>query len=587
MSSPERDSRSWAVRWLPLRQRVTATVYLAVLLAALVGVGATWMAQMARMQTDALIQLADAANAVRGFRTNVAGMQFAAHRFVASNHTSAANQVTLTYTETRDSLTDCLVRECAGAGAQERLEQLLEHLDRFYQAFAEAVAQRSALKTVIENRFKPNLALVRSELPAIQDQVIEDAEVAETRALERHLHGVEEATNALLYTADLKPYASLTAEFECEREHLKRLSASVSPLTLSAIETALREMETTWATLLQRARSYLFLVNVVMAADAHEMREMADALEEQLDASLAEAHTEIDHALGWFTVALILLLVLGSLVVLVVGRTMARSVTAPIQALTRTFNELTAGSRAPVRLYSPHHDEIGELGRAAMRFRDANAEIHDLLRRYQALNEDLESKVAERTHALEESNRELERLAYTDRLTGVLNRRALERLIADEVKRGHRYARPLSLLFFDLDHFKVINDRYGHEVGDSVLTRLAAEVGPMLRENDRLGRWGGEEFLILCSETGCEDALCLAERIRRHVEQFDFATAGRLTLSIGIACLGKGQTAHELIAGADQAMYRAKRSGRNCTILAPLPDASRAAADDPGPRGRA
>lgn len=572
MSSPERDRPSLAVRWLPLRQRVTATVYLTVLLAVLVGIGATWMAQMARMQTDTLIRLADAANAVRGFRTSVDGMHFAAHRFVASNHTSAANQVTLTYTETRDSLADCLARQCAGGSAQERLHQLLEHLDRFYQAFAEAVAQRSVLQTVIDNHFKPNLALVRSELPAIQRQVTGEAEIAEMRALKRHLLGVEDATEALLYSADMKPYASLASDFECERDHLARLSAFVSPSVLSGIDQALAEMETTWVALLQRARGYLFLVNVVMAADAYEMRVIADALEKQLDASLAEAHGRIDRALRWFTVALLLLLVIGSLVVLIVGRAMARSVTAPIQSLTRTFNELTAGSRAPVRVSSPHHDEIGELGRAAMRFRDANAEIHDLLRRYQSLNEELESKVAERTQALQESNRELERFAYTDRLTGVLNRRALEGLISDEVKRGHRYGRPLSLLFVDLDHFKAVNDRYGHEVGDSVLAQLAAEVGPMMRENDRLGRWGGEEFLILCSETGCEDALCLAERVRRHVEQLDFPTVGRLTLSTGIACLAKGQTAPELVAQADQAMYQAKQSGRNCTVLAPQPD---------------
>jgi diguanylate cyclase (GGDEF)-like protein len=396
-----------------------------------------------------------------------------------------------------------------------------------------------------------------------------DAEIAELRALKRHLRTFEDASDALLYTADLKPYAGLADDFDCEREHLSRLSAFVSSPTARAIEVAFGEMESTWGTLLQRARGYLFLVNVVMAADAHEMRVMADALETQIDAALADAHARIDLVLSRFAFALIALLVVGSLLVLAVGRTMASSVTAPIQALTRTFNALTGGSIEPVKVSSHHNDEIGELGLAAMRFRDANVEIDDLLRRYQRLNEELESRVAERMQSLEESNRELERLAHTDRLTGVLNRRALEQLIVNEIKRGHRYHRPFSVLFIDLDHFKVVNDRYGHDVGDVVLSRLTAEVAPMLRESDQLGRWGGEEFLILCSETGCEDALCLAERIRRHVEQYAFPTVNRLTLSIGIACLDKGQSASELIAEADRAMYEAKQSGRNRTVLAP------------------
>lgn len=233
-----------------------------------------------------------------------------------------------------------------------------------------------------------------------------------------------------------------------------------------------------------------------------------------------------------------------------------------------TFNALAAGSQARFEIAGPHNDELAELGRAAARFRDANARVSDLLQRYQTLNEKLEAKVAERTQALEESNRQLEQLARTDRLTGVLNRGALEALIVDEVSRSHRYHRALSLLFIDLDHFKVINDRYGHEVGDSVLMRFTRELQPMLRVHDRLGRWGGEEFLVLCSETEGEDARALAERIRRHTEGLEFDQVGQVTLSIGIASLAHGQTIEGLIAAADQAMYRAKALGRNRSVLA-------------------
>ena len=576
MSSPERHSIPPAARWLPLRQRVSATVYLTLLLALLFGVGTLWMTRMTLSQTDELVRLAEASNAVRGFRTNVDRMQFAAYRFVAANHESAVAQVTGLYAETRASLTHCLAARCAGAESEQRIGQLLQGLDRFFHAFVDAVAQRSVLSAMIEQRFTPHLALVRRELPRlvqqerheVQEDPAQAVESLNLRVIERHLLAVEEAADSLLYSPTLQPSGGYAIDFECERRHLARLSPSGPGTPVAAIETALEQMESQWAGLVQRARGYLFLVNVVMAADAYEMQMIAGQLEQQNEAALAEVHHHINSKLLGFATALILLLIMGSLTVFALGRTMARSVTQQLKTLTRTFNELAAGSRARIRIESPHNDEIGELAMAAARFRDANAEIHDLLARYQALNEELESKVAERTFALEENNRQLERLAHTDRLTGVLNRRALEQLLEHEVKRSHRYKRPFSLMYLDLDHFKEINDRFGHEVGDTVLVRFASEIGAMLRAQDRLGRWGGEEFLILCSETAGEDARCLAERIRAGVEQLKIEPVGQITLSIGIASLAPKQTMEGLLAAADQAMYQAKSQGRNRCVLA-------------------
>ncbi|MBK5939463.1 GGDEF domain-containing protein [Halochromatium roseum] len=576
MFSLERTAVPLAARWLPLRQRVAATVYLTLLLALLFGVGAIWMAQMTRSQTDELVRLADASKAVRGFRTNVDKMQFAAYRFVAANHGSAVVQVSRLYSATRASLTECLATGCVDASAEGRIEALVEGLDRFYKAFGDAVAQRSVLSSIIDQRFKPNLAFVRQELPALVHTESSGAradspqalDAVNLRAIQRHLLAVEEATDSLLYSANLQSYSSLAIDFDCERGQLAQLSPSVPEASVAAIRTALEQMEHVWGTLLQRARGYLFLVNVVMAADAHEMQVIAGQLEQQIETALADAHRATDSRLFSFASALILLLLLGSLAVFALGQAMATSVTQQLRALTQTFNDLAAGSRAPICIQSPHNDEIGELAMAAARFRDANAEIHDLLARYQALNEALESKVAERTSALEESNRQLERLAHTDRLTGVLNRRALEQRLEDEVKRSQRYGRPFSLMYLDLDHFKEINDRHGHEVGDAVLVRMAHELGAMLRAHDRLGRWGGEEFLILCSETTGEDARSLAERIRARAEQLKLEPVGQVTLSIGIASLAPSQTVDNLLAKADQAMYRAKSLGRNRCVLA-------------------
>jgi diguanylate cyclase (GGDEF)-like protein len=569
LSSPKPPLARRVAQWLPLSQRVNATVYLTLALALLFGAGVVAMTRVMQLETDDLVELANASKAVRGFRTNVDAMQFAAHRFVASNHTSAVDQVRRLYTDTRVSLTSCLALQCAGISAQARIEQLREHLDRFYEAFSEAVNQRNLMKTVIDNRFKPRISVVRSRLGAIQGGVEDDADAVKLRTIERHSQRLEEAANALLYAANLQSFSSLAADFESERDRLARLPASTPAAPVAAIQAALSDIENTWAVLLQRARGYLFLVNVVMAADAHEMQVIADRLEQKIDGAMVDVHARNDLDRKRFTLVLILLLVAGSLSVFAVGRIMTTSVTTQLRVLTRTFNDLAAGSQAPIQIQGLRNDEIGELGTAAVRFRDANAEISDLLRRYQALNEELESKVAERTQALEDSNRELERLANTDRLTGVLNRRALEQLIADEIERSQRYSRPLSLLFLDLDHFKAINDRYGHDLGDAVLMRLAREVRSMLRANDWLGRWGGEEFLILCSETNGEDARHLAERIRRHIAGLNLERVGQVSLSIGISSFAPGQTLESLVAEADRAMYRAKALGRNRCVLAP------------------
>jgi diguanylate cyclase (GGDEF)-like protein len=574
LSSPERSRIPLAARWFPLRRRITLTVYLTVLLALAVGLAATAMTQVTRAHFNDLMALEDAFAAVRSYRTGVDSMQFDAHRFVASNHASGADQVTRTYAALRQSLSDCLERRCAGTGSGERLALLLEHLDGFNDAFSEAVEQRLALVDAIDTEFASTLSRVRNLLPD-PGALAPDAPGAEALyAIRQHVQSIENATGALLYTADVLPYGDLMAEFDGARSALAQLHDTAPMHFRAELEAALAALEDVQAKLLQRSRAYLFLVNVVMAADAHEMQVLADRLEQQIAQSIEQARDRIEHTLERYSVALILLLLCGSLIVLVTGRIMAHGVTEQIRALTRTFTELTAGSEAPITFRSPHNDEIGELTRAAIRFRDANAEIHDLLRRYQALNESLESKIAERTRALENSNRELERLANTDRLTGVYNRRALSDALDHELARCRRYDRPCSMLFLDVDHFKRINDRYGHEVGDRILVAIACEVSKVLRVNDMFGRWGGEEFLVLNPETGGEGMEYFAERIRRHVAGIDFAPVGHVTLSIGIAQFSCGDTVSTLVERADKALYRAKAEGRNRCVLAPAPAAA-------------
>jgi two-component system, cell cycle response regulator len=167
-------------------------------------------------------------------------------------------------------------------------------------------------------------------------------------------------------------------------------------------------------------------------------------------------------------------------------------------------------------------------------------------------------------------NARLEQLAQTDPLTQILNRRALTERITAEMERALRYDSTLALLMIDLDHFKRVNDTFGHLVGDDVLRDVAQLLGDTIRGNDIVARYGGEEFLVLLPETDDAGAESFAERIRAAVEAHPFNNSGdapalRLTASIGVAVFpaARIETVEDLFARADAALYRAKADGRN------------------------
>ncbi len=176
------------------------------------------------------------------------------------------------------------------------------------------------------------------------------------------------------------------------------------------------------------------------------------------------------------------------------------------------------------------------------------------------------AKVLESTMA---DNRRLEVLAHTDPLTAVLNRRALTERLSSEFERVKRYESTVSLLLIDIDHFKRVNDNYGHLVGDDVLTDVGRLLQSAVRSVDVVARYGGEEFVIVLPETGGPGATIFAERVREIVEQHRFAYNGtselQLTASIGVASYPSPgvESVEELLSRADQALYRAKAEGRN------------------------
>ncbi|MDO8585495.1 MAG: GGDEF domain-containing protein [Armatimonadota bacterium] len=180
----------------------------------------------------------------------------------------------------------------------------------------------------------------------------------------------------------------------------------------------------------------------------------------------------------------------------------------------------------------------------------------------------LEKMVQERTEELHSKNAELEQLSITDPLTGLFNRRLLFQRFEDEMSRASRYGVSLGCAMIDIDHFKDVNDRYGHDVGDHVLRALGILLHDAVRAEDIVARYGGEEFVVV-GQGDLRSMLCVAERIRIAVQSHAF-TAADETLSITVSC---GVTAYdgmsgpdnvdELLRMADSAMYQAKANGRN------------------------
>jgi diguanylate cyclase (GGDEF)-like protein len=158
---------------------------------------------------------------------------------------------------------------------------------------------------------------------------------------------------------------------------------------------------------------------------------------------------------------------------------------------------------------------------------------------------------------------ELRRLANTDGLTSIYNRSKIEQILTIEVLRSRRYKHPLSIIIADIDHFKNVNDTYGHSVGDVVLAGIASLMKQHVREVDTIGRWGGEEFLIVCPETTADGARKLAEKLRKKIERHHFKDIGIKTVSMGVAQIEEDDWDEDMIKRADKNLYKAKRGGRN------------------------
>lgn len=254
---------------------------------------------------------------------------------------------------------------------------------------------------------------------------------------------------------------------------------------------------------------------------------------------------------------------LAALVFALITYRLATRVSQPIEMLAKAMRHIERRDRQPV--YPEGKNQIKEI-------RELSASIQSMtgaLLRHEAeletLNASLEQQVHERTEALSIANQELERLATVDGLTGVHNRRRFDARIKEAFQLLGRSERGFGLLLLDIDHFKSINDRHGHQAGDEVLRRLGQLLTQSTRVTDFVARYGGEEFVVLLPE--CMDAnegWAVAEKIRAAVAATPFPAVGQVTVSVGLSLAHKNDASAEaVVTRVDQALYAAKAQGRN------------------------
>lgn len=297
----------------------------------------------------------------------------------------------------------------------------------------------------------------------------------------------------------------------------------------------------------------------MVAVDARTSRNLGWSIvvRQPLDQALKPAHSMRDR-----------LLALGLLAALAFGAValhLARQFSRPIEQLAEAARRIERGDSEAVFPEQGQLNEVEQLGQS-LRSMTRTLLAHE--RELEDINQSLEAQVLQRTEALEAANRELEHLATHDPLTGVHNRRRFDDKLRECFETSRRTGQGFAVLLLDIDHFKQVNDTYGHPAGDAVLQTLARVLSETTRAVDFVARYGGEEFVILLPHTpDAGHAMAVAEKIRAAIADTPFPGPGRLTVSIGASLWQPADPdASGVIERADAALYQAKAAGRNRVV---------------------
>ena len=261
---------------------------------------------------------------------------------------------------------------------------------------------------------------------------------------------------------------------------------------------------------------------------------------------------DLSTQIGYLAIiVMILFYIIFFLFLLNKSRKLAAKIATPIEELSISTSKLGEN----LQTQKLQAAGIVEVNRLSNNF---NTMLNELETRTQAL---IDAQLIEKMRKKEAEI--LEQLAITDSLTDLYNRHKLDKELTIENERAKRFNRCYGIILLDIDHFKKVNDTYGHQVGDLVLVDIAKLLKQQLRTTDTIGRWGGEEFIIICPETDKNGLITLAENLRKKIKDHSFPVINNKTSSFGLSLYQQGDEAKDIISRADKALYRAKEKGRN------------------------
>ena len=256
------------------------------------------------------------------------------------------------------------------------------------------------------------------------------------------------------------------------------------------------------------------------------------------------------------------LVILGTAVITAAQISVLRTrLVRPVLELQRRVRAIVGGGEAPTSEYEFPKNEIGVTAHEVSQLAE-----HELLEKSRRLHETNE-EISTANALLRQKNADLFRLSTLDQLSGLYNRRMLEWELEREHGLSARSERRFAVLMIDIDHFKATNDRFGHQAGDAIIARVGEVIRETIRSTDIPGRWGGEEFLILCPETDRSGAAAAAESVRAAIESAELPVPVRVTVSVGTAELASGESVESVVARADEKLYAAKAKGRNRVVV--------------------
>lgn len=487
-----------------------------------------------------------------------------ADTFIESGNQASADQVHLVHKDMQD-ITAELNLLALGDKSELNLKAIQQHMHAYLKTFKQVEKERFRQSDLVQQQMTDTAQQARSQIRNLMATLPRNAVAAELEAQKALNRVIMAEKQAYLYFNRLNiTYFEQALQHLIEAQNL--LATFPAPLSGMDLETTLSSLgafEKALVEAVQRTRGYLYLLNVVMAAEISEILYHSQAIAQDQTRQMQQIREQIEDKLITVVQSALVFGLIFYLTIMMLSSTMGRSITRPIHQLTEAFQLLTKGA-TDAKIPSFHSkDEIGQLAEAAEVFKQKNADTQALLTQYQALSSELESKVKQRTQQLEDKNRELLHLSTTDPLTGVVNRMKLEQSINQELAKAKRYQLPYSVILIDIDHFKEVNDKYGHQAGDLVLQSFTALLKQEVRESDLVGRWGGEEFVISCSCTNLESGAKLAEKLRQKVASHDYGNQLTCTASFGVASYHKQDSLEKLLSRADTALYQSKSAGRN------------------------